>query len=78
MKITSKEVTVYRDEDENASVIVLPKVEEQFNPVKQFPNLFPKTMQTELPLLRNVNHLIDPKPRSEWLPTYRPSAYKFA
>ena len=53
------------------------KVEEQFNVVKELPNLFPKTTPTELPPLRNMNHCIDPKPGSELLPTVRPSALKF-
>ena len=34
-------------------------------------------MLSEVPLLRNVNHRIDPKPGSEWLPTWRLSAHKF-
>ena len=77
IKITCKEVTDYYDEDEGAIVIATSKVEEQFNLLKQFPNLFLTIMPTELPPLRNVNQRIDPKPGSEWLPTWRPSAHKF-
>ena len=67
IKITSEEVTDYSDEDEDTIVIAWSKVEEQFNSVKEFPNLFPKTIPTKLPPLRDVNHCIDPKPGSEWL-----------
>ena len=34
-------------------------------------------MPTELSLLRNVNHCVNPKPGSEWLPTCRLSDHKF-
>ena len=54
------------------------KVEEQFNPVKEFPNLFLKTIPTKLLPLRNVKHGIDPKGGSGWLPTWRPSANKLS
>ena len=77
VKITCEEVRDYSDEDEDASVIALSKVEEQFNSVKEFPNLFSETIPAELPPLRNVNHCINPKPGSEWLSTLRPSAHKF-
>ena len=77
IKITCKEVTNYSDEDEDVIVIALSKVEEQFNPVKEFSNLFPKTIPTELPPLGNMNHHIDPKPGSEWLLTWKLSAHKF-
>ena len=46
-------------------VIASSKVEEQFNPVKEFPHLFPEAILTELPPLRNVNCYIDPKPGSD-------------
>ena len=36
------------------------------------------TIPPELRLLRNVNHRIDPKPGSQFLPTWRPSAHKFS
>jgi hypothetical protein len=62
IQITCEEVTDYSDEEEDAIVIASSKVEEQFNPVKEFPNLFPKTIPTELPPLREVNHRIDPIP----------------
>ena len=65
IKITCEEVTDYSDKDENIIVIASCKVEEQFNPVKKFPNLFPKTIPPELPTLRNANHHIDPKLGSE-------------
>ena len=61
-------MTDYSDADEDAIVIASSKVVEQFNPVKEFPNLCAKTMPTELPPLRNTNYGIDPKPGSEWLP----------
>ena len=77
IKITCKEVINYSDADEDAIVIALSKVEEQLNQVKEIPNLFPKTLPTELPPLRNVNHSIYLKPGSEWLPTCRPSANTF-
>ena len=41
IKITCKEVTDYSDEDEDAIIIASSKVEEQYNSVKEFPNLFP-------------------------------------
>ena len=65
IKITCEEVTDYSDNDKHAIVIGLSKVEEQFNRVREFPNLFPKTIPTELPALRKVNHPIDAKPGSE-------------
>ena len=77
INITCKQVTGYSDEDKDGIVIALSTVDEQFNSVQELPNLLPKTIPTELPPLRNVNHHIDPKPGSEWLPTWRPSAYKF-
>ena len=77
IKIIYEEVTNYSDKDEDPIIIASSKVKEQFNSVKQFPNLFPKTIPAELPPLKNVNHHIDPKPGSEWLPTWRLSAHKF-
>ena len=77
IKIPCQEVTDYSDEDEDAIVIALSTVEEQCNSVKEFPNLFPKTMPTELPPLRNVKHRYDPKPRSVLLPTWRLLRHKF-
>ena len=76
IKITCAEVTDCSDKIKFVIVIALPKVEEEFNPVKEFPNLFSKTIPTKLLPLRNVNHHIDPKPGSEWLPAWRPSAPK--
>ena len=61
IKITCEEITDYSYEDEDAIAIALSKVEEQCNPVKEFPNLFPKTILTNLPPLRNVNHHINRK-----------------
>ena len=72
IEITYIEVTNYSDEDADALIIALSKVEEQFNQVMECRNLFPKTIPSELPSLRNGNHRIDPKPESEWLPTWRP------
>ena len=66
IKITCEEITDYSDKNEDAIVIASSKVEKQFNSGKEFPNLFPKTILTELPLLRDVNQRIDPKPGSEW------------
>ena len=77
IKITCEEVTDHSGKDVDAIVIALSKVEEQFNPVKEFANLFPKTILTELPPLRNVNHHIDPMPGSACLSTWRLSAHKF-
>ena len=77
IKITCEKVTDYSNEDEVAIVIASSKVAKQFNSVKEFPNLFPKTIPTELPPLRKVNHRINLKPGSEWLSTWRPSAHKF-
>ena len=69
IKISCEEVIDYDDQDEDAIVIASSKVEEQFNPANEFPNLCPNTIPTELPQLRNVNQCIDPKPGSEWLLT---------
>ena len=77
IKITCEEVKDYSDKDEDTIVIASSKVEEQFDPVKEFPNLFPKTIPIERPPLRNMNHRIDPKPGSEWLTTCRPAGTKF-
>ena len=77
IKITCEEVTDYSDKDEDAIVIAFSKVVEQFNPVKEFLNLFSKTIPTMLLPLREVHYCINPKPGSEWLPPWRPSAYKF-
>ena len=74
IQITWEEVTDYRNKDEDAIVIALSKVEKQLDPVEEFPILFPKTISTKLPPLRNGNHSINPKPGSEWLPMWRPSA----
>ena len=71
IRITYEEVTDYSDKDEDTIVIALSKVEGQFNLVKEFPNLFPKTIPTELAPLRNVNHRIDTKLQSKWLTTCR-------
>ena len=76
IEITCEEVRDQSDEDENTILIALLKVKEQFNLVKEFPNLFPKTISTKLRPFRNVNHCIDSKPGSEWLPTWRQSAHK--
>ena len=65
IKITCEEVTDYSDKDEEDVIIASSEVEEQFNPVKQFPNLFPKTLPIELPPLRNMSYCIDPKPGSK-------------
>ena len=77
LKITCQEVADHSDADEDAIVIASSKVKEQFNLVQEFPNVFPKTISTELPPLSNVNHYIDPKPGSEWLSTWSHSAHKF-
>ena len=65
IKFTCEGAMDYRDKDGDAIVIALSKVEEDFNLVKKFPNLFAKTIPTELPPLRNVNHHIDAKRGSE-------------
>ena len=77
IKITCEDITDYSDKDVDAIAIASSKVEKQFNLVEEFLNMFPKTILTELPPVRSVNHGIDPKPGSEWLPTWRPSAHKF-
>ena len=69
IKITCEQVIDYSDADEDANVIGSSKVAEQFNLVKSLSNVFTKTIPSELPLLRNMNHRIDRKPESEWLPT---------
>ena len=46
-------------------VIASSKVADQFKPIDEYPNLFSKTLLTELPPLRNVNDHIDPKSGSE-------------
>ena len=71
MKITCEADTDYGDEEEDAIVIASSNLGEQFNPVKELPNLYSKTRQRELPPLRKVNHHINPEPGSEWLPTWR-------
>ena len=65
IKITCEKVRDYSDKDKDAIIITSSKVEEKFNPVKEFPNEFPKTIPTELPPLSNMNHCIDPEPESE-------------
>ena len=77
IKITCKEVTNYSDKDEDAILKASSKTEEQFKPVKEFPNLFPKTIPTKLLPLKNVNNRIDPKPGLVCLSTWRLSAHKF-
>ena len=77
IQIASKQVTNYSDKDEDVIVIASSKVQEHFKRVKEFPNLFLKTMPTELPPLREVNHGVNPKPKLVCLPTWRPSANKF-
>ena len=77
IKIACEGVTAYRDEDGDSIVIASFKVVEQFNPVKDFYNLFPKTILTEIPPLREVNNHLDPKLESQWLPVWRLSGYKF-
>ena len=72
-----EKVTHYSDEDEEAMVIPLSKVAKQFNPVTEFPTLFPRTVPPKLLPLRNVNYQIDAKPESEWLYTCRTLAHKF-
>ena len=67
----------YSNEDQEAMVKSSLKVEELFNPIKVFCNLFTKTIATDLQLLREVNHHIDPKLGSEQLASQRPSGYKF-
>ena len=65
IKNTCEEVRDYSDKNENGIVIACTKVEEQFNPVKKFPNLFPQTIPPDLTPLREVNQCIDPEPQSE-------------
>ena len=69
IQITCEEVTDYIAEDEVTIVIASSKVVQQFNPVKEFPNLVPDIIPTELPPLKIVNYHIDSKPGLEWLPT---------
>ena len=66
IKMSCKEVSDYSDKDKDPMAIASSEVEKQFNSVKEFPHLFPKTIPTELLPLREVNHHIDSKPRSEW------------
>ena len=49
--ITCEKVTDYSDENKDAIIIALCKVEELYKTVKEFPNLFPKTIPTELELV---------------------------
>ena len=77
INITCKEVTDYTDADEDAIVRASSKVEEKFSPFKEFINLFPNTIATELQLQRNVNHCIDLEPGSELLPALKVSTHKF-
>ena len=65
IKITCEEATDYSDEDEDEIGIAASKVVEQFNLIKEFLLLFPKSMPTKLLALRVVNHCINPKPGSE-------------
>ena len=51
IKITYEEVTDNSEKEEDAIVIALSKVEEQFNPVEKCPHLFPEIIPTELPPL---------------------------
>ena len=62
MKISSKEVTDYRNKDVDTIIIASSIVEEQFKPVKEFSKLFLKTIATELPSLKEVNYQINPIP----------------
>ena len=60
IKIISEEVTDYNDVEEEAIIIVSFNVDQQFNTVKEFPNLFPKTIPTKVSIYREVNPSIDP------------------
>ena len=44
------------------------EVNEQFNPVKEFPDLFPNETPTKLPPLRKINHKINLIPGATWKP----------
>ena len=75
--MTCEKVTYYSDEDGDTIVIASSKVEKKSNLVKEFPNLFAKTIPTELLPVRNVNQRIDPKPGSQRLPMWRRLVRKF-
>ena len=75
-KFTCEQVTDYSNEDGDPLVIGSSKVEGQFKLATEFPNLFPKIIPTEFLPLREVNHHEDPKPVSQWLPAWKPSAHK--
>lgn len=76
--ITCEEVRDYSDEGENTILIGSSNVQEQFNSVDKFPNLFPEYIVTKLFPVREVNYLLDPKPGLDILPICRTSAHKFS
>ena len=73
---TCEQVIAYSDEEKVPIVIASSKVEEQVNPVKEFPNLFLKPISTKLLPLGQVNPCINSTPVSQWLPTWWPSTHK--
>ena len=65
IKTPCAKVTNYNDKDIDTIVIACAIVEEQFNPIEEFPNLFFKNILRELLPLQEVTYCMDLKPGSE-------------
>jgi len=70
--------TTWYTEQEYVCIIVNASyVTPNFNPVKEFPELFPQYMPKEMPPYRAINHVIRVKEGSTWKPTFKPTQTRF-
>src|SRR5437868_129854 len=61
----------YPDNKEVVVTTMPANIQETFNPVKEFSQLFLKQIPCELRLLHGISHEIISKPAASWIPAFR-------
>ena len=69
--------TWYAEQDDNCIIVNASSVTPNFNPVKEFPELFPEHIPQEMPPYRAINQVIRVKEGSTWKPTFKPTQNRF-
>ena len=62
----------YPNDKEVVVTTAAANIQETFDPVKEFPQLFPKEIPRELPPVHGISHKIIPKAGATWVPAFRP------
>ena len=69
---TAQWIDDYYPDDKEVVTTAAANIQETFDPVKEFPQLFRKEIPCELPPVRGISHKIIPKPGASWVPAFRP------